>query len=726
MRTGWVTGLLLGLSAALWCGAAVAQPVLQQTLQVTLQPARQALQVTATITLPPTLRQDPVFVLHAHLPPVSLTPGVHLRRQPDPADSTAALPLAAYHVVLPPGLQTFRVRYEGVINHTLSPAEVEYHLGMRDTAGVISAEAVYLSGATAWYPQFGAALLTFQLDVQLPPGWEAISQGERTRQESTAETSTVRWESSLAQESIYLIAGPFTVYSQPLGPLQAMVFLRQPDAALARTYLDATARYLHLYQALLGPYLYSKFALVENLWESGFGMPSFTLLGGKVLRLPFIVHSAYAHEMLHNWWGNGVFINAREGNWAEGLTAYLADHLLQEQRGHGAAYRRGLLQKYTHAVSSQNDLPLSAFRARHNAATAAIGYGKALMLFHMLRQQLGDSRFLQALRTFYRDYALRRATFGDVQQAFAALAGDAAVPAFMAQWLTRAGAPALRLGSVTSRPEGDATLLQIRLEQTQPGPAYHLQVPVAVSLQGVEQAVQSVVAMSQKQVDTTIRLPAPPRRLDIDPDFDVFRRLHAEELPPAFSQMFGAPEVALVLPRQAAAEMAQGYQHLAQVWARSLQQRLSIHWDDALEHLPPGLPVWLFGWENRFLPAVQRALTAYGVAFGQDGMRLEAQGLQRAQHTIALCVRHPEQAESALAWVAGPAPEVLAGLGRKLPHYGTYSFLAFTGAEPVNILQGQWPVLHSPLSLSLPTTESREPQAGAAPRRPRPALAPEP
>jgi aminopeptidase N len=112
-----------------------------------------------------------------------------------------------------------------------------------------------------------------------------------------------------------------------------MVFLRQPDEQLAGRYLEATARYLAMYEKLLGPYPYGKFALVENFWETGYGMPSFTLLGPRVLRLPFILHSSYPHEILHNWWGNGVFPDYGQGNWAEGLTAYLADHLLGSSRG---------------------------------------------------------------------------------------------------------------------------------------------------------------------------------------------------------------------------------------------------------------------------------------------------------------------------------------------------------------------------------------------------------
>jgi len=84
-----------------------------------------------------------------------------------------------------------------------------------------------------------------------------------------------------------------------------------------------------------------------------------------------------------------VYVDYARGNWSEGLTSYLADHLLQEQRGEGANYRRAALQKYTDFVSSARDFPLTEFRSRHSSTTEAVGYGKTLLLFHMLRRELG-------------------------------------------------------------------------------------------------------------------------------------------------------------------------------------------------------------------------------------------------------------------------------------------------------------------------------------------------
>jgi peptidase M1-like protein len=591
---------------------------------------------------------------------------------------------------------------------------------MPETSGMLAAEGVYLSGATYWYPRFDDEMVTFSLDVQLPLTWEVISQGERTRHERVNDAAHVRWESPAVQEEVYLVGGPLTEYRQPAGSVQAMILLRTPDAPLAQKYLHATAQYLGLYNALLGSYPYAKFALVENSWETGYGMPSFTLLGSKVIRLPFIVSSSYPHEILHNWWGNGVFVDVQHGNWCEGLTAYLADHLLQEQRNSAVAYRRATLQRYTDYVAVHSEIPLTAFRARHSAATAAIGYGKTLMFFHMLRQQMGDSAFISALQAFYRDNLFQRVGFDALRRAFASVTGEDMTEVFQ-QWVTRPGAPELRISAVTVQPDGPSYHLHVVLDQVQPGPAYRLQVPLAISLRGQKQAWQTTVMMAEKHLQFTLRLPAQPRRVDVDPEFDLFRRLHREEIPPALTQLFGADKVLLLLPASAAAEIKQGYRQLAQAWPQAPSQALEIREDQEIEALPTDRAVWLFGWENRFLPDVRTTLTPYHVELTQAGVRLEGTLLTPEQHAVVLTVRHPGNPQQTLAWIAAQNVTAMPGLGRKLPHYTTYSFLGFAGDEPVNVVKGQWPVLTSPMSVLLTPAAGSPPQEAAAqlaPRRP--------
>ncbi|MBZ0090051.1 MAG: hypothetical protein K8H90_06710, partial [Thermoanaerobaculia bacterium] len=361
-----------------------------------------------------------------------------------PADLAATGGLKRYRARLPAAGGVLELSYSGPFDFGLGPLAEEYQRGFRETAGIVSREGVYLAGNGFWYPQLGRELVEFTLTAKVPDGWHLVSQGNGVSRDAEGRA---RWDSAGPMDEIYLVGGPLTRYRQAAGAVEAEVYLRQPDEALAGKYLAATAQYLEMYRGLLGPYPYGKFALVENFWETGYGMPSFTLLGPQVIRLPFILASSYPHEILHNWWGNSVFVDYERGNWCEGLTAYLADHLIQEQRGQGEAYRRDTLQKYRSYVRDGRDFPLVEFRARHSAATEAVGYGKALMGFHMLRRELGDDGFRAWALRFYREEKGKQASFADVRRTVEAVAG-ADLGRFFRDWTERAGAAELAVEGV--------------------------------------------------------------------------------------------------------------------------------------------------------------------------------------------------------------------------------------------------------------------------------------
>ena len=88
--------------------------------------------------------------------------------------------------------------------------------------------------------------------------WKAVRQGDRNGENG--------WRSDDPMEDIYLIAAEFTEYSVQADDIEVLAYLRTPDSNLATKYMDATERYLNLYEPLLGEYPFSKFALVENFW----------------------------------------------------------------------------------------------------------------------------------------------------------------------------------------------------------------------------------------------------------------------------------------------------------------------------------------------------------------------------------------------------------------------------------------------------------------------------
>jgi len=520
-----------------------------------------------------------------------------------------------------------------------------------------------------WYPWRAGLQMTVDSRFTVPAGWRVLSQGQLQAQPAGAQQRTWRWRESHPQQAIFLLAGPYQEYSRPGPGYRMAVWLLQADPLLAQTYLDAAVHYIALYSRWFGAYPYAKFVLVENSLPTGFGLPSFTLIGDRVIRLPFIVDSAFPHEILHNWLGNGVYVEPAGGNWSEGLTTYLADYALAESAGKGREYRRNQLQKYTDFVARSDDTSLRDFHARYNDASAAIGYSKSMMFFHMLRKRLGTPRFMQGLRQFYRQHRFRQASFTDLLQTFEQVSGLRLEQEFR-QWLDQPGAPALVLATAACKKDQGKVILEGTMVQQQAGRPYALSVPVWVEF--TDGTVKRYIKSLRKTTKNfTLTVAKSVRRFALDPGFDLFRRLDSSETPPSFGQFFAAQTLQLVLPAKLPAAQYQAWKALALRW----QQRYP-----ALKIVDDTTPVKagkviLLGRNNRQLrPAWRQQVT-------RRWQRLQLPGEVTCRAVII----------TGQAWLDCRSTAAIAALSRKLPHYSRYSYLALGPKLQVQA-KGQWPV----------------------------------
>ncbi|MGB5892056.1 MAG: M1 family aminopeptidase, partial [Thermoanaerobaculia bacterium] len=707
-------------------GTVLATDLVHHRMGVILGAESHGLVVTTKITLPEALADGEIeFLLNSALsieesnPPVEKIPlgdfegffGIN-----SSTEVSDQIELARYRVMEVPADGTLELAYAGLVDFGLSDPKEEYTRGFRETAGVLGEDGVYLAGSGFWYPYFDDGLVEFELEIGVPEGWHVISQGNGL---SRDQTGLAHWVSGGPMDEIYVVGGPLVRYSEAAGNVEALVYLREEDDALAAKYLEATAQYVEMYRQLIGPYPYEKFALIENFWETGYGMPSFTLLGPRVIRFPFILHSSYPHEILHNWWGNSVFVDYQSGNWCEGLTAYLADHLIKEQRGQAEEYRRSSLQKYRDYVKEGRDFPLSEFRSRHSAATEAVGYGKTMMGFHMLRRLLGDEVLEQSLARFYRGFKGKRASFADVQQVLESTSGEE-LGWFFEQWVERAGAAALEVRVEEVGETGDGFVVTGTLAQTQKGEPLVVDVPIAVQTESG--AERSVVRLEGGETGFAITTAERPLSLQVDPQFDLFRLLDPRETPSSIGQIFGAQEILAVLPAAAGAEALEQYRILMEGW-QSDSHAIEVITDDKLKLLPADRSVWLLGRANKFAAQLFADDAAIGVAIDGEELRLGAETVPLADHSLVAVRRHPMVDELAIGWLVVEPGAAFPGMGRKLPHYGKYSYLAFEGDEPTNVVKGQWSSSESPLVVDLRPENERMTGLAAIPLEPRQALA---
>ncbi len=452
--------------------------------------------------------------------------------------------------VVAAGLVTLDVHYHGVIN---DPPRDPRHLRFvtpSETAGHIGLEGVYISSESSWYPDVQESLSTYALLVAVPTGWTVVTQGRAgelracpaglCRDENMTMTE---WTVTQPSEALTLVANTFvsTVrdWTAKTGQkIRLSTYLFPDDAHLAEEYLDATARYLDAYILLLGPYPFEKFAVVENFFASGLGMPSFTLLGSGIIKRHYVQPYALGHEIVHSWIGNDVFNRAERGNWVEGLTTYLANyywHELVGDRMQAQDQRRLMVQGYNLHVSPERDYPVAQFTQKLDERDNAIGYQKAAMLFHLLRQEVGEEIFWRVLKKLVVEYHGRHAEWRDLERVFTE-ESRRDLRWFFAQWLEREGAPTLSLSKAVARPVSGATAETFQLETTivQSNEPFRFSLQLRILMEGDRTQMLTVPVRSQREM-VSFTLPARPIAIDLDPEFMAFRRIARQSLSPVLN-----------------------------------------------------------------------------------------------------------------------------------------------------------------------------------------------
>ena len=297
------------------------------------------------------------------------------------------------------------IRYSAVFDDPYPDMPVNTDNPGYGVTGIISDRGTFLLAGAGWYPHIPSDRAGFQIQVNAPKGIVAVTAGRSMGRRTDGDRTISSWKIDRSVEGLALSAARYIVSKRDLGDLSVATFFFEKTQPLSERYLDAVERYIRMYEDLFGPYPFEKFAVVENFFPTGYGFPSYTLMGGRVLRLPFIVSTSLGHEIARCWWGNGVLVDYAGGNWSEGLTSYVADYLYKEQASaeKAAEHRRQWLRNYATLVDASSDFPLAAFRSRVDKATRTIGYDKGAMVFHMIRKTIGETAFWGALRDLYTD-----------------------------------------------------------------------------------------------------------------------------------------------------------------------------------------------------------------------------------------------------------------------------------------------------------------------------------
>ncbi|MDZ8095247.1 MAG: M1 family metallopeptidase [Nostoc sp. DedQUE05] len=331
-----------------------------------------------------------------------------------------------------------------------------------------------------WFPCFDypGQLSTSEIRVRVPNPLVAISNGELINTTEDGDHKIYHWLQQQVHPTylMTLAVGDFAEIRDEWNGKAVTYYVEKGREEDAKRSMEKTPRMIEFLSQKYGyPYPFPKYAqvCVDDFIFGGMENTSTTLLTDRCLLDERAAldnrntESLVVHELAHQWFGDLVVIKHWSHAWIkEGMASY-SEVMWTEQEyslEEAAYYRLLEARRYLSEDSSRYRRPMvtHVYREAIELYDRHI-YEKGSCVYHMIRAQLGDELFWQAIQTFVRDNAHKTVETVDLLRAIEKATGRNLLFLFD-QYVYRGGHPDFK---VAYSWDGDAHLAKITVTQTQ-------------------------------------------------------------------------------------------------------------------------------------------------------------------------------------------------------------------------------------------------------------------
>jgi len=331
-----------------------------------------------------------------------------------------------------------------------------------------------------WFPCFDypGQLSTSEIRVRVPNPLVAISNGELIDTTEDGDYKIYHWSQQQVHPTylMTLAVGDFAEIRDEWQGKPVTYYVEKGREEDAKRSMGKTPRMIEFLSEKYGyPYPFPKYAqvCVDDFIFGGMENTSTTLLTDRCLLDERAAldnrntESLVVHELAHQWFGDLVVIKHWSHAWIkEGMASY-SEVMWTEQEyspEEAACYRLLQAGRYFSEDSTRYRRPMVThiYREAIELYDRHI-YEKGSCVYHMIRAQLGDELFWQAIQTFIQDNAHKTVETVDLLRAIEKATGHNLLFLFD-QYVYRGGHPDFK---VAYSWDGDANLAKITVTQTQ-------------------------------------------------------------------------------------------------------------------------------------------------------------------------------------------------------------------------------------------------------------------
>ena len=295
---------------------------------------------------------------------------------------------------------------------------------------------------------------SFEFFVTAPDHYSIISNGIRVgeKQEKAGMKQTY-WKESIPQPTKVMVIGAarfaIKIFADSPENIPVSAWIFPQDSAKGFYDYALAPGILKFFMEYIGDYPYKKLANVQSKTMFG-GMENASAIfysEGSVTG-ERDSEDLLAHEIAHQWFGNMATEKSFDHLWlSEGFATYLTNIYLENKYGVDSMNQR--LEDDREEIlefATKHKHPVVDSICSNMELLNANSYQKGGWVLHMLRNEVGDIKFREIIRTYYERFKGKNAGTRDFEQV-AERVSDKELTWFFDQWLYRAGIPELKMES---------------------------------------------------------------------------------------------------------------------------------------------------------------------------------------------------------------------------------------------------------------------------------------
>lgn len=415
---------------------------------------------------------------------------------------------------------TLRFKYSGVLELPAGGPLLSKRLAY------IGIDHGYLMYAARWFPfhDYAADLATSDITISLPPDLTLVGYSDTPVVKNGGKYRFTESRPSLVGNFAY---GRFTPKQMTFGDYELQFYARPGNDDRIAKYGETLGKALTYYAKTFGPADTSKKLNVIEIDDDSLDFYSAQGMLFVAAR-PFeeardITFERLQREAAYQWWGLTVGLKSFDDAWlSQGLAEYSAVSLRESQL-EGAkleSLRRELLEKSLTFEQTASLLRAPANLDDQSIAYQYIMYGKGALVFQLLRETLGDTKFDQLLKTYLQEFRGKRASIDDFEKLTTRIAGQN-MRYFFARWVEGTGVPEFTADYLIIRTKGGKFITRGTVKQNYD----NLKLPVDVMLRSEGEGGNKTVTldMQEASADFNIESTGKPLEVVIDPQFKLLR-----------------------------------------------------------------------------------------------------------------------------------------------------------------------------------------------------------